>query len=91
VPYFWGAASTNWLAWQVPSVAGIALANTIPLSWGLGFAGVLALLGVLLSLLFDRATWLATGVAATAADCRVCAAAQAQHPGGRWPPPWPPG
>ena len=39
----------------------------MPLSWGLGFAGVLALLGVLLSLLFDRATWLATGVAATAA------------------------
>ena len=67
VPYFWGAASTNWLAWQVPSLIGILLANVVPLSWGLGFAGVLALLGVLLSLLFDRATWLATGVAATAA------------------------
>ena len=67
VPYFWGAASTNWLAWQVPSIAGILLANAVPLSWGLGFAGVLALLGVLLSMLFDRATWLATGVAATAA------------------------
>lgn len=67
VPYFWGAATTNWLAWQVPSIAGILLANAVPLSWGLGFAGVLALLGVLLSLLFDRATWLATGVAATAA------------------------
>ena len=67
VPYFWGAACTNWLAWQVPSIAGIFLASTVPLSWGLGFAGVLALLGVLLSLLFDRATWLATGVAATAA------------------------
>lgn len=67
VPYFWGAATTNWLAWQVPSIAGILLANMVPLSWGLGFAGVLALLGVLLSLLFDRATWLAAGVAATAA------------------------
>lgn len=67
VPYFWGAASLNWLAWQIPSIAGILLANVVPLSWGLGFAGVLALLGVLLSLLFDRATWLATGVAATAA------------------------
>eukprot|EP01034_Spumella_vulgaris_P028808 gene28807-35735_t len=52
---------------DVPSLLGIALANVVPLSWGLGFAGVLALLGVLLSLLFDRATWLATGVAATAA------------------------
>lgn len=67
VPYFWGAASTNWLAWQGPSIVGIVLANAVPVSWGLGFAGVLALLGVLLSLLFDRATWLATGVAATAA------------------------
>lgn len=67
VPYFWGAATTNWTAWQVPSIVGILLANAVPLSWGLGFAGVLALLGVLLSLLFDRATWLATGVAATAA------------------------
>ena len=67
VPYFWGAACTNWLAWQVPSVAGILLAHAVPLSWGLGFAGVLALLGVLLSLLFDRASWLATGVAGAAA------------------------
>ena len=67
VPYFWGAACTNWLAWQLPSVAGILLANAVPLSWGLGFAGVLALLGVLLSLLFDRASWLATGVAGAAA------------------------
>lgn len=67
VPYFWGAACANWLAWQVPSIAGILLANAVPLSWGLGFAGVLALTGVLLSLLQDRATWLATLVAGTAA------------------------
>ena len=67
IPYFWGAAAVNWLGWQLPSIAGILLANAIPLSWGLGFAGVLALLGVLLSLLVDRATWIATGVAATAA------------------------
>ena len=67
VPYFWGAASVNWLAWQVPSVTGILLANEIPLSWGLGFAGVLALLGVLLSLIFDRATSIAMLVAASVA------------------------
>ncbi|WP_313083446.1 AzlC family ABC transporter permease [Pulveribacter sp.] len=67
VPYFWGAASANWLAWQIPSIAGIVLANSIPLSWGLGFAGVLALLGILLSMLGDRASWLATLVACTAA------------------------
>lgn len=66
-PYFWGAATTNWLAWQLPSVAGIILANAIPLSWGLGFAGVLALLGIMLSMLGERASWLATAVACTAA------------------------
>ena len=67
LPYFWGAATTNWLAWQIPSVAGIILANAIPLSWGLGFAGVLALLGILLSMLGERSSWLATAVAGSAA------------------------
>ncbi|QXZ08674.1 AzlC family ABC transporter permease [Comamonas sp. Y33R10-2] len=67
VPYFWGAAITNWLAWQIPSTLGIFLADQIPLSWGLGFAGVLALLGVLLSMLNDRATLVASVVACTAA------------------------
>ncbi|WP_027017038.1 AzlC family ABC transporter permease [Comamonas composti] len=67
VPYFWGAAISNWLAWQIPSTLGILLANQVPLSWGLGFAGVLALLGVLLSMLKDQASWVAAGVACTAA------------------------
>ncbi|MFT3812858.1 MAG: AzlC family ABC transporter permease [Acidovorax sp.] len=65
--YFCGAASANWVAWQVPSIAGILLANAVPLSWGLGFAGTLALLGVLLSMLESRAAWLAAAVATTAA------------------------
>lgn len=67
IPYFWGAASTNWIFWQVPSIAGMLFANVIPLSWGLGFAGVLALLGILLSMINDRFTVLATVVAGTAA------------------------
>ena len=67
LPFFWGAAAGNWLFWQVASISGILLANTIPLSWGLGFAGVLALMGVLYSMLKDRATWLACLVACGAA------------------------
>ncbi len=67
IPYFAGSASTNWLMWQIPSIAGMLLANAIPLSWGLGFAGVLALLGILLSMVNDRFTLLATAVAGTAA------------------------
>ena len=46
---------------------GIVLANVIPPQWGLGFAGVLALLGVMCSLLSERATWVAAGVAGAAA------------------------
>lgn len=67
VSYFLGASLLNWASWHVASIAGILLANVLPVEWGLGFAGVLALLGVLCSMLIDRATWLALGVAVSAA------------------------
>jgi predicted branched-subunit amino acid permease len=67
VPYFLGTVWVVWLGWQIPSVAGILLSDSVPAQWGLGFAGVLALLGLTCSLLTDRATWLCAGVAATAA------------------------
>jgi predicted branched-subunit amino acid permease len=67
LPYFWGGVATNWLAWQVPSMIGLLLADVVPVHWGFGFAGTLALLGVGLSLLSDRATGVAGAVAACAA------------------------
>jgi branched chain amino acid efflux pump len=67
LPYYWGGALTNWIAWQVPSLAGIVLADTVPLDWDLGFAGTLALLALACSLLTDRATRIAAAVAACAA------------------------
>ncbi len=70
LPYFWGGAATNWVAWQVPSLTGIFLADAIPVHWGIGFAGTLALLGLGLSLLTDRAT----GVAGVVAGCAAVAA-----------------
>jgi len=54
VHYFVGVSLANWIAWQVPSIAGILLAQHIPGSWGVAFAGTLALLGIVLSLLADR-------------------------------------
>jgi predicted branched-subunit amino acid permease len=57
----------NWVMWQVPSVAGILLADRVPTTWGLGFAGVLALLGLTYSMLSDRATRVSALVAAGAA------------------------
>jgi predicted branched-subunit amino acid permease len=65
--YFWGGVSLNWTAWQVPSIAGILLADHVPTEWGLGFAGVLALLGLAYSLLTDRNTWVTGAVAGCAA------------------------
>jgi predicted branched-subunit amino acid permease len=67
LPYFWGGIVANWVAWQLPSLVGIFAADAVPVHWGMGFAGTLALLGVGLSLLTDRATAVAGGVAACAA------------------------
>jgi predicted branched-subunit amino acid permease len=67
IPYFYGGVAVNWPAWQIPSVAGILLGDAIPTEWGFGFAGTLALLGLTYSLITDRATWVAAGVAAAAA------------------------
>lgn len=66
-PYFWGGATLNWFAWQVPSIAGILLADLVPVHWDVGFAGALALLAIALSLLDSRATAVAGAVAGCAA------------------------
>jgi predicted branched-subunit amino acid permease len=70
VPYFWGGVLVNAGAWHVTSLVGIALGHRVPVEWGLGFAGTLALLGMTYSMLADRATWLpalVSGAAAVAA------------------------
>ncbi|WP_295642118.1 AzlC family ABC transporter permease [uncultured Methylibium sp.] len=67
IEYFWGSVTTNYIAWQLPSVIGILLADVIPTQWGLGFAGTLALLGLTYALVSDRATLLAAVVAGGAA------------------------
>jgi predicted branched-subunit amino acid permease len=61
--YYRGGCTTNWLSWQVPQTLGILLGAAIPTHWGLGFAGILALLGITLSLLQDKLT-AATAIAA---------------------------
>ena len=48
--YLAGNYFVTWSSWMGMSVAGIALANLIPAGWGLGFAGVLCLVGILCSL-----------------------------------------
>jgi predicted branched-subunit amino acid permease len=65
--YAWGGIAVNWPSWIIPSTLGILLGDQLPTSWGIGFAGTLALLGIAGSLLVDRATWVAAVVAACAA------------------------
>ena len=67
LPYFWGGGITNYLSWQVPALLGILAADAIPTHWGIGFAGVLALLGLALSLMKGPDTWIAGIVAGCAA------------------------
>lgn len=55
--YFWGGVSVNWPTWQVASFTGILLADRIPAHWGIGFAGVMALLGLSYSLLTEKTLW----------------------------------
>ncbi len=65
--YLAGNCVINYGAWMVASLLGVALANVIPTEWGLGFAGILALLGVGCSLVTSRLRAVSAGVAASAA------------------------
>jgi predicted branched-subunit amino acid permease len=67
LPYLWGGIAWNWGSWQAASLLGVFVADRVPTQWGLGFAGVLALLGVTYSLLSGPKTWLAAAAAAFAA------------------------
>jgi predicted branched-subunit amino acid permease len=57
----------TWTSWMGASVVGIVLANWIPTSWGLGFAGVLCLVGILCSLANTPLRRLAAVIAGAAA------------------------
>jgi predicted branched-subunit amino acid permease len=65
--YLAGNGGINWFSWVSFSVLGVVLANFIPTAWGLGFAGVLALTGILCSLATSRLRWVSAGVAGAAA------------------------
>jgi len=65
--YLAGNATINWLSWTGCSVLGVVLANYIPAAWGLGFAGVLALTGILCSLATSRLRVFSAGIGAVVA------------------------
>ena len=65
--YWLGNCATGWLSWVAASLLGIAFANSIPIAWGLGFAGILALLGIMCTLVTTRLRALSASVAGAAA------------------------
>jgi predicted branched-subunit amino acid permease len=65
--YLSGNVMVNWVSWVGCSVLGVGLSSFVPLQWGLGFAGVLALLGILCSLATSRLRMVSAGVAGAAA------------------------
>ncbi|KAF7963109.1 branched-chain amino acid permease [Cupriavidus sp. UYMU48A] len=68
--YFWGMALVNFAMWQVSSIIGILLASVFPASWGLGLAGTMALIPVMIATINSRSTLLA--VAASAILALLC-------------------
>lgn len=65
--YLAGNYFVTWMAWIGASLLGVALGNLIPSHWGLGFAGVLCLVGILCSLANTPLRILAAAVAGGAA------------------------
>lgn len=65
--YFLGSASVTFAVWQASIITGIVAGAGIPASWGLGFAGTMALLALTCTQLRSPSTWAAAAVAVCAA------------------------
>jgi predicted branched-subunit amino acid permease len=65
--FFWGISNPNWVAWQTGAITGILLAGQIPESWQVGFAGTLALVGLMVPLTINLAALAGVLVSATVA------------------------
>lgn len=55
VSYLKGLVIPNWTSWQVGSIIGIFLGSAVPAEWGLGFAGSLAILCLLIPMVANKA------------------------------------
>jgi len=69
--YFLGIGLCNLVVWQAASVAGLIAAGRIPPEWGLDFAGIVALVALVVPMLANRpgiAACVVAGGAAVALD-----------------------
>lgn len=69
--YLKGLVYPNWSSWQIGSIIGILLGSQIPASWGLGFAGTLAILCVMLPAVVNQAAVVGVLVAGAVAVLAV--------------------
>ena len=65
--YLAGNYFLTWCSWVGASLVGVAVGNLVPTTWGLGFAGVLCLVGIVCSLANTPLRVLAAAVAGAAA------------------------
>jgi len=71
LPFYLGMSLTNWTIWQTGSILGILLSSFIPEGWGLGFAGTLALIGIVMPMIESKSAKYAAGSAAAVAIIAV--------------------
>jgi predicted branched-subunit amino acid permease len=60
--YYYGAATTVWMTWNISAIAGALLGTLVPESWGLDFAFPLSFMALMFAALRDRPTVLAAVV-----------------------------
>lgn len=61
--YLKGLLYSNWIIWQVFCIAGVLLGSVIPASWGLDFAGTVALLCMTVPMITNSAALCGVAVA----------------------------
>jgi predicted branched-subunit amino acid permease len=54
--FFFGAALTIWVAWQISAIIGALLGALVPASWGFDFAFPLSFMALMFGALRDRPT-----------------------------------
>ena len=71
--FYLGLVFVNWMVWHGSSLLGIFCASVMPSGWGLGFAGNLALIAVLVPMLDKRAALIAAAFAGIVAVATIAA------------------
>jgi predicted branched-subunit amino acid permease len=64
--YFLGMAITNWLVWQLGVTTSIIFGAYIPSAWGIGFAGTLALIALIVPAIQNKTAIVSALAAAVA-------------------------